>query len=86
MIHELGHAQGIGSFWGRQGLLQDLGATPTSPAPVPRRYFDLAGGWNYRGEKVPVQISGGHWREAAFGDEIMSPYSDYGDYQAVFNP
>ena len=75
MIHELGHVLGLGTLWDDQDLIRDLGEDTYFIGAEARRYFDLAGGFRYRGNKVPVQIIGHHWREAVFGDEIMSPFS-----------
>ncbi len=72
ILHEIGHALGIGTSWHDSGFLQDSdGADPHFNGPLAIEAFDAAGGTNYTsGAKVPVTSRGSHWR---FGGELMSP-------------
>lgn len=80
MIHEIGHALGIGTLWGADvldydGDLRYGGAFATAA-------FELSAGLpastDDRG--VPVQSTGGegvarvHWSESVFGPEILTPF------------
>ncbi|MFV2007144.1 MAG: CARDB domain-containing protein, partial [Longimicrobiales bacterium] len=94
ILHEMGHVLGIGTIWGRSGLLRNPsvpadGGTPGADThftgPLAITAFDDAGGTGYTGgEKVPVENSGeegsadGHWRESLFGNELMSPVLNSG--------
>ena len=83
MVHEIAHVLGFGSSWMWEGWLVE-GADSHFQGPEARVFFDLAGGESYSGNKVPVQIDGGHWREAVFGDEMMSPTAGlYEDLSSV---
>ena len=75
MLHEIGHCLGFGIVWEDLELLQHnyfFGV-------MARRWFDVLGGSSYRGEKVPTEPGGGHWRTSVFGDELMTtrPVSPY---------
>ena len=72
ILHEIGHALGLGSLWHDSGFLQDSGGTdPHFNGPLAIGAFDAAGGRKYTaGAKVPVSADEGHWR---FGGELMSP-------------
>jgi hypothetical protein len=84
IIHEMGHVLGIGTIWDRKGLLEGAG----SPNPVfdgehaSREYSDLAG--FEQSTPIPVANRGGpgsrdgHWREAVFVNELMSPLLNAG--------
>ena len=74
-MHEIGHVLGIGGVgWrSRQGLLAGEGED---------RHFlggrALAAWWSVGGERwpgpaVPAEADDGHWKKAAFGDELMTP-------------
>lgn len=81
LLHEFGHVLGIGTTWGRRGLLHGrgggdplfLGETAESA------YFALGGG-----TLVPVENSGGtgtrdgHWRESVFRTELMTGWINAG--------
>ena len=77
-FHEVAHALG---FSGRHfDLLDLLDADEDDPhfeGGLAIEAFDEAGGDDYDGDKVPVQLRiHSHWRENVFGDEIMTPYID----------
>ena len=83
ILHEMGHVLGIGTLWGRHGLLRN----PSSQSDTADTHFtgrlaagafDAAGGDDYTGgAKVPVENRGGpgtrnsHWRASVFGNELM---------------
>ena len=78
IIHEMGHVLGIGTLWQAAGLLDGAGL------PDPRftgdsavtEYTALAA----EDGTIPVANTGGpgsrdgHWREAVFGTELMTPF------------
>lgn len=76
ILHEMGHVLGLGTNWLLTGFVTGL---PTDPAYTARggvaAYQEL-GGDRY----VPLENDGewgtviGHWREADFGDELMTGY------------
>ena len=85
VVHEMGHVLGIGTVWGRLGLLRD----PASDGRAPDTHFtgrraiaafDEAGGTGYTGAKVPVENTGsagsrnGHWRESVLTTELMTSF------------
>ena len=87
VLHEMGHALGIGTLWSRFGLLRNPSAEvglesvrdTHFPGPLAIRAFDQAGGAAYgHGEKVPVANVGGfgsfdsHWRNRVFNHELMT--------------
>lgn len=79
LFHELGHAMGFGFLWSWKGFIQGRGSADP-------RYVGLQGQAAYGAllgtgpTPVPVEAGGGdgvagmHWREIAFGNELMSPY------------
>lgn len=81
VMHELGHAIGIGTLWYTPGF-QEL-ATPGSG-----RFTGAAALEAYRdefdpfAEYVPVELDGGpgtadlHWDESTFGNELMTGFLD----------
>lgn len=83
VIHEIGHALGIGTLWESTGFLQDPalegGSDPHFNGGAAINAFDDAGGVGYPGAKVPVHASGGpgvadvHWRESVLVNELMTP-------------
>ena len=77
MFHEMAHALGFTrAHWERLDLL-DKGDDPHFEGELAIEAFDEAGGDDYDGEKVPVQLRVySHWRESVFGDEIMTPVID----------
>ncbi len=74
-FHEMGHALGFPGYWFYNDLVDTLDADdPHFEGELAIEAFDDAGGDDYDGEKVPIQLRVyGHWRESVFGDEIMSP-------------
>ena len=83
VLHEIGHALGIGTLWESTGFLQDPaldgGSDPHFNGGAAIDAFNDAGGGGYTGSKVPVHASGGpgvadvHWRESVLGNELMTP-------------
>jgi hypothetical protein len=84
VLHEMGHALGIGSLWEGLGLVDDPSdgsgdADTAFNGPAARQAFDDVGGDAYLdGNKVPVENRGtegeinGHWRESVLGNELMT--------------
>jgi hypothetical protein len=70
--HELGHTLGLGTLWPTYGLVV-LGSDPHYTGTGGIVGFNLMGGNTYTGAKVPTDAIGGHWREAVFGSELMTP-------------
>jgi Leishmanolysin len=79
ITHEMGHVLGIGTIWDLKGLLKGAGTdNPVfTGAGAMEEYRVLRGGEDLR--PVPVANVGGpgsrdgHWREAIFRNELMSP-------------
>ncbi len=81
IIHEMGHVLGFGTLWsaGSNDLLVD-GETsdPYFDGVGAVAAFDLAGGADRPGPKVPVENTGGvgtrnaHWRESVHNSELMT--------------
>jgi hypothetical protein len=77
ITHEMGHVLGIGTLWSRLGLLSGAGTNDPvftgTGAVAEWAALDGSGA-------VPVENTGGpgtregHWREAVFGDELMSGF------------
>jgi hypothetical protein len=90
ILHEMAHVLGFGSLWIAEGLLADQSLPPgtgTDPhfiGSLARAEFDAIGGDAYEGNKVPVENTGGqgtadgHWREAVFGNELMTGFINSG--------
>ena len=80
ILHEMGHVLGIGTLWAQLGLLRGAGTdNPTFTGLAAQAvYGELADA--PRPLPVPVANTGGsgtregHWREAVFGDELMSGF------------
>lgn len=78
ITHEMGHVIGIGTVWGRKGVLAGAGsADPVFTGHRCRSAFLELGG---SGPAVPVENQGGggtrdsHWRERYFRQELMTGY------------
>lgn len=78
LIHEMGHALGVGgAVWTFKGLIKGAGGgNPTFGGPAAmREYGNLLG--SAAATPVPLESEGSgaklrHWRETVFGDELMS--------------
>lgn len=78
VLHEMGHILGIGTLWPDKSLISGAGT------PDPR----FTGNWALNAYRtlggtdpfIPVENTGsegtrdGHWRESAFGNELMTGY------------
>ena len=80
IIHEMGHVIGIGTIWEDMGLLQGKGtANPLFTGAKAMREFGILTSENTP-TPVPVENTGGqgtrdgHWREAVFGNELMTGF------------
>lgn len=81
LLHEFGHVLGIGTLWGRQGLL--YGSAGDDPlflgATAHDAYLSIGGS-----TLVPVENTGGpgtrlgHWREQTFRSELMTGWISAG--------
>jgi subtilisin-like proprotein convertase family protein len=84
ITHEMGHVLGFGTNWDELGLRQGAGTVnPTfTGANAMREFATLSGGSATRA--VPLANVGGpgtrdsHWREAVFGNELMTGFLDAG--------
>ncbi|MBD2111282.1 MULTISPECIES: proprotein convertase P-domain-containing protein [Cyanophyceae] len=84
IIHEMGHVFGIGTIWQIKNLL--VGAGSANPTYVGqngmREFAALVGAQGMT--PVPVANTGGqgtrdgHWREAVFGNELMTGFLNLG--------
>lgn len=88
ILHEIGHALGLGNQgWLTLGLVDD--ARPPGSVLYHDTHFtganaveafDGIGGASYDGGKVPVDNRGlqftAHWRESVMGSELMTPFYD----------
>lgn len=85
VLHEMGHALGIGVLWQFFGLLRnpasdEPGADTHFTGPLAVAAFNDAGGRSYSGARVPVENVAGpgsndtHWRYSVFGYELMNPF------------
>ena len=77
-LHEMGHALGFSaSIWKEFGYFR---APPNGDrhfnGPLATAAFDDAGGWDYTGQKVPLETAetgaGSHWRLPVLFGDIMS--------------
>jgi len=80
IIHEMGHVLGIGTIWGQLGLLD--GAGSINPTFTGTRAMQEYAALTNSGAATPVPVANtggpgtrdGHWREAVFGNELMSGF------------
>lgn len=80
LVHEIGHALGMGTLWGQRGFNSTVGQyTGENALEI---YRQLSG--NASAEYVPLELGGGmgtrnsHWSEALFKNEVMTGYLDGG--------
>jgi hypothetical protein len=77
ILHEMGHALGIGSMWSYDHLTSGFNYIGANGVAA---YRQLSG--NGSATSAPVESGGGagtagvHWSEAVFGDELMTGYLD----------
>ena len=86
-LHEIGHVLGFGPIWNDFGLLREFSrdnpnADTHFNGPLAIAAFNDAGGSNYAGAKVPVQMDGVHWRFPVLDGELMGPFGG-GELSAV---
>lgn len=82
MLHEIGHALGIGTTWDH--LLREVGGDLRFTGPMARAAYLLALGTADAGGRdgVPVEMTGpasiarAHWRESRLTQELMTPFSE----------
>jgi hypothetical protein len=83
VLHEMGHAIGLGSLWEEFGLVDEpsdgTGEADTAfNGEGAREAFETLTGGTYEGNAVPVENVGtdgeinGHWRESVMGNELMT--------------
>ena len=79
-FHEMAHALGFPGYWFYRDLVDTLDADdPHFEGGLAIKAFNEAGGVDYLGEKVPIELElFAHWRESVFGDEIMTPFVNLG--------
>ncbi|MGB3311236.1 MAG: proprotein convertase P-domain-containing protein [Nodosilinea sp.] len=84
IVHEMGHVLGIGTIWQMKNLLVGAGsANPTYVGRNGMREFSALVGTEGM-TPVPVANMGGqgtrdgHWREAVFGNELMTGFLNLG--------
>lgn len=76
ILHEMGHVLGIGPSWLLSGFVDDLLVDPAYNGPAGIAAYQALGGDRF----VPVEDTGqlgtviGHWREAVFGNELMTGF------------
>ena len=70
-LHEIGHVLGIGTVWDDLGFIQNPNVDPHFNGPLSIAAFDEAGGWDYTGAKVPVEMDMVHWRDSVLVGEGM---------------
>lgn len=81
ILHEMGHAVGIGTLWSVLDLLVgEGGPDPFFTGEAARAAFEGIGGEAWDGVAVPVENTGGagtrdgHWREEALANELMTGF------------
>ena len=85
ILHEMGHVLGSGGLWAPRALSVDTGtADPYFQGLAAITKFDDLGGFDYVGNKVPVENTGGagtanvHWRESILANELMTGFLNGG--------
>lgn len=80
IFHEMGHVLGVGTLWEAMGLLEGAGTVnPVFTGSNAMREFAALIGSD-EPTPVPVENKGGpgtrdgHWREAVFGNELMTGF------------
>jgi hypothetical protein len=79
VMHEIGHALGLGTTWSLFGLVSDGGYTGQYALQA---YRDLSG--DASATYVPIEndgssgTAGKHWSEAVFGNELMTGFTSPG--------
>jgi hypothetical protein len=83
VLHEMGHALGIGTIWQNLGLISGAGTSnPIFTGANATAAYNALAGTNAAG--VPVEATGGpgtalgHWRETTFGGELMTGWAGPG--------
>lgn len=81
ILHEMGHALGLGTLWSSKQLVKGLGTVdPTYVGAFALAEYNALIG--RAAEGVPVENTGGpgtagaHWRESVFDTEIMTGYAE----------
>ncbi|MCY3699921.1 MAG: hypothetical protein OXH46_09855 [Gemmatimonadetes bacterium] len=84
LVHEIGHTLGLGGGWNYMGFTPTFETEDRRyrvPSLIlagrPRRayaepQYRILGGYADDGFGIPVDSLSGHWREAVFGDELMT--------------
>ena len=77
LIHEFAHVLGIGTVWEKQGrsLVSRTSNTYNANTYAGKAYGELLG--TYTPTAIPLEAGAmGHWDEAKFGDELLTPYAE----------
>ena len=75
MTHEIGHALGIGTLWERLSLRSNNTYIGKNAVDVWRKQYGCT--------DLPPLGSSGHWDEACFTDELMSPVLTFEDANPI---
>ena len=71
-LHEIAHVLGFNDWaWEKHDLLSGEASRRHFRGTNARRAFVAEKGWRWVGPRVPLALDA-HWRESAFGDELMS--------------
>jgi hypothetical protein len=83
LTHEMAHVLGFGTMWEESDLLDNVGTSnPRFTGPVATAQYNAL--YGRTDGSVPVENEGGpgtrdtHWRESAFGNEMMTGFIDAG--------
>lgn len=77
LIHEFAHVLGIGTVWEKQGrsFIDRASNTYSASTYAGKAYGELLG--TFTPTAVPLEAGAfGHWDEAKFGDELLTPYAE----------